>query len=165
MDDFFLYIFGKGKELTTLQVSVRAFIMFFVALALLRLGGMRIFAKKSAFDDVVAVMLGAILSRGVTGASPFGDTIAAAAIMILVHRVISWLCLHNKGIASLVKGKPVILYKDGTIIQSNLTKCSLSKDDLAESLRTSTNKDSLTDVETVIMENNGKISFILKKEK
>src|SRR5215831_5355873 len=64
-------LFGTGPNLTTLQMAVRSFVMFFIALALIRIGGMRIFGKKTAFDNVLSIMLGAILARGVIGATPF----------------------------------------------------------------------------------------------
>jgi uncharacterized membrane protein YcaP (DUF421 family) len=61
-------LFGRGEDLTALQMSVRSFIMFFIALALIRIGGMRIFGKKTAFDNILVIMLGAVLARGVVGA-------------------------------------------------------------------------------------------------
>ena len=72
-------LFGSGEHLTALQMAVRAFIMFFITLALIRFGGMRIFGKKTAFDNILVIMLGAILARGVVGASPFFSTVAASA--------------------------------------------------------------------------------------
>ena len=38
MEDLFIKLFGEGKDLTTLQICVRAFVMFFIALLLVRLG-------------------------------------------------------------------------------------------------------------------------------
>jgi len=83
-------IFGSGEELAPLQMAARAFIMFFIALLLIRIAGMRIFGIKTAFDNILVIMLGAILSRGVVGASPFFSTIAAATAMILIHKILAW---------------------------------------------------------------------------
>ena len=79
-------LFGSGEHLTALQMSVRAFIMFFITLALIRFAGMRIFGKRTAFDNILVVMLGAVLARGVVGASPFFSTVAAAAVMVIVSQ-------------------------------------------------------------------------------
>jgi uncharacterized membrane protein YcaP (DUF421 family) len=162
MQDLLIDIFGEGKELTTLQICARAFVMFFAALLLIRLGGLRIFGKKSSFDNVMTIMFGAILSRGVTGAVSFGSAMAAGAVMIAVHRAVAMLCIYSKTVAIIIEGKPMLLYKNGSIIQKNLLKCSLSKDELMESLRLTTNKKALDEVEEAYMENNGSISFVLK---
>lgn len=49
----FLFLFGEGKDLNTLQMSCRAAVSFFVALLLIRIAGQRTFGKGSAFDNVV----------------------------------------------------------------------------------------------------------------
>jgi uncharacterized membrane protein YcaP (DUF421 family) len=145
-------IFGVGKDLTTAQISARAFVMFFIALLLIRLGGVRIFAKKSSFDNIIVFMLGAILSRGVVGANTFWSTVAASAVMIAVHRFIAWVCIKNKNIEKLLKGEPVILYKDGKLYHKNLQKTSMSESDLMESLRLETKKNSFSDIDTAFLE-------------
>jgi uncharacterized membrane protein YcaP (DUF421 family) len=160
MQHIFYNLFGYGKDLTVLQVCVRTFLMFFIAVMLLRLGGIRIFGKKSAFDEVVAVVLGAILSRGIVGASSFGTVVASGAVLVIIHRLIAWLCIKSPGLATLMNGQPVLLYKDGKLLTENLRKCSLSEKDLLESLRLHTGQDNLEGIETVYMETSGRISFV-----
>jgi uncharacterized membrane protein YcaP (DUF421 family) len=156
-------IFGEGDQLTALQIGARSFVMFFIALILIRIGGVRIFAKKSSFDDILVIMLGAILSRGVVGATPFWHTVAAAAVMIALHRLVSWLCIKNTKVEAVVKGQSVVLYSNGQILRRNLVTCSLSENDLLTSLRLETSKTTFDDVATAFMESNGRISFILKE--
>ena len=96
-------LFGSGEHLTALQMGVRAFIMFFITLALIRFGGMRIFGKKTAFDNILVIMLGAILARGVVGASPFFSTVAAAAVMVVIHRILAWLAINHSWVGKIVK--------------------------------------------------------------
>ncbi len=162
MADLINELFGQGKDLDTLQVSVRAFLMFFIALLLVRLGGIRIFGKKSAFDDIVSVILGAVLSRGITGAAPFGSVVAAGVVLVATHRVIALWCIRSPRFEKLMKGQQLVLYEKGRIHHKNMLKCSLSKNDLLESLRLVMQKDSLDDIEIAYMENNGNISFIEK---
>ena len=163
MDNFY-FLVGEGNDLNAIQMSVRAFIMFFITLVLIRLGGMRIFGKKSSFDTIIIIMLGAILSRGVVGASPFLSTIAAWAVMILVHRVLARMTVKSERMGKLLKGEHIVLYKEGNLLWNNMMKASMSKDDLMESLRLETQKNSLEEIEMAIMETNGRISFIEKKQ-
>jgi uncharacterized membrane protein YcaP (DUF421 family) len=69
--DILQTLVGEGEKLTVLQMSVRAFVMFIITLVLIRFAGLRTFAKQSSFDNIIVIMLGAVLARGVVGASPF----------------------------------------------------------------------------------------------
>ena len=157
-------LIGHGEHLTALQMSMRAFSMFFITLVLIRLAGMRTFAKKSAFDNILVIMLGAILARGVVGASPYWSTVSAAAVMVALHRIIAILSVKNRNIEKWIKGTFIKLYHDGHLVKNNLEKTGMSENDLHESLRLETNKLTLTEVDTAFMETNGRISFILKEK-
>lgn len=157
-------IFGTGEALTALQMAARAFVMFFIALLLVRIGGMRIFGKKTAFDNILVIMLGAILSRGVTGASPFFSTVAAVAAMVVVHKVLGWLAMKHVWVGKIVKGYRHSLYKDGKIDEKNLRKTSISEDDLKQGIREELHSDSFEDVKEIFMEKTGEISVVRKSE-
>lgn len=156
-------LFGHGEDLTILQMSFRAFVMFFITLILIRLGGMRIFGKKSSFDTIIVIMLGAILARGVVGASSFFATIVASIVMVVIDRILAWLSMKSYIVACIIKGKPILLYEKDKIIWENMKLTSLSKEDLLESLRLETKENSLECLDSAHMETNGRISFILKK--
>ena|SRR5436190_10766380 len=154
-------IFGSGEELAPLQMAARAFIMFFIALLLIRIAGMRVFGIKTAFDNILVIMLGAILSRGVVGASPFFSTIAAAA-MILIHKILAWLAMKKSWIGKIVKGYRHSLYHNGVIREDNLRRTAISKDDLMEGVRLEVNRNSLDEVEQIFIEKTGEISVVKK---
>ena len=157
-------LFGHGSNLNALQMSIRALITFFVALALIRFSGMRIFGIKSAFDTCIIIMLGAVLARGVVGASPFIPTIAASTALIVIHKIIAAINVSNQFISHLVKGKPLSLYKSGTVNSKNLKRCSLSYGDIMEEIRLTLNQNTMENIDEIFMERTGKISMI-KKEK
>jgi len=156
-------IFGKTDDLTWLPMTIRSFIMFFVALALIRIGGMRIFGKKTAFDNILVIMLGAILARGVVGASSFLPTVAAAGIMVFIHKILALLAMKHIWVGKIVKGIHRSLYKNGEMNARNMRMTSISKDDLMEGVRLEINSNSLADVEEAIIEKNGQVSVIKKK--
>lgn len=162
--DTIQFLFGEGEKLNILQMSMRSLIMFIIMLILIRFAGRRAFAKKSSFDNIIVIMLGAVLARGVVGASPFWSTVAASVIMIILHRIVAWLSVKNNFVERLVKGNAILLFQKEKIVNSNLTKTGISKKDLHESLRLETKKDTLEDIDTAFLETNGRISFILKKK-
>lgn len=146
------------------QMCVRAFTMFIVMLALIRFAGMRTFAKRSPFDTIVTIMLGAILARGVVGASGYVDTIVAAGVMVVMHRVVAWLSVKSRKFEKLIKGTYIKLYNNGVLLQDALEGTGMSENDLHESLRLETKKLTLAEIDTAYLETNGRISFILRRE-
>lgn len=146
------------------QMCIRAFIMFIIMLVLIRFAGMRTFAKRSPFDTIVTIMLGAILARGVVGASGYVDTIVASGVMVVMHRVVAWLSVKSRKFEKLIKGTYIKLYNNGAILQDALEGTGMSENDLHESLRLETKKLTLAEIDTAFLETNGRISFILRRE-
>ena len=157
-------IFGEGKDLNMLQMICRAVVMFIIALVLIRIAGMKTFGKNSAFDNIIVIMLGAMLSRGVAGVSPFFPVVASGLTMVLMTRLVSWLAIHNKAFGRLVKGTHRSLFKDGQINQHNLNKSLLSDHDLMEGIRKEANTATTKNIDEVFLECSGELS-VIKKEK
>jgi uncharacterized membrane protein YcaP (DUF421 family) len=157
-------LFGHGKDLNSLQMSVRAISVFFIALILIRFTGMRVFGIKSAFDTCIIIMLGAVLSRAVVGASPFIPTVVGSAALSVVYKIIAWLSVSNPSISHLVKGKPLSLYKDGILNGRNMKRCTLSYGDVMEEVRLLLNQNSMDNISEIFMERTGKISVIQKSK-
>ena len=156
-------LWGNGDDLNALQMSVRAVAMFWILLALVRLGGARMFGKKSSFDIVVAMTLGAIAARGIIGVSPFGATVAACAVMVALHRLAAWVAVKSGGLNRVLKGRPTCLYSQGQIHRDALLRTTISEADLYESLRLETRQRDLDGIEEANLEANGRISFIEKR--
>ena len=164
MNEILYTLFGEGKDLTSLQMGCRTLVMFFVTLALIRLAGMRTFGQKSAFDSIIVIMLGAILSRAVVGASAFIPTVVSGVVLATVHRVIAIACIFNDTLGLLVKGEKIKLYANEKIVKKNLIRCSLSDKDLMEEVRLTLNELTLQNIKEIYMERSGKISIIKKED-
>src|ERR1035437_4124245 len=161
MNEFYQFI-GEGKELNTLQMAIRAFIIFLIALAFIRFSGRRTFGMLSPFDNVISILLGAILSRAVIGASPFLPTVIAAFVIVVLHRLFAWISLYNDVFGSLIKGNAKIIYKDGEIIRNNMKRFYITDKDLLEGIRLQGNVESLDEIKSAYIERDGKISIIKK---
>ncbi len=157
-------LLGEGKDLNLLQMSLRAFIVFIAALVMLRVTGQRTFGNRSALDNVVMIILGAILSRAVTGSSPFIPVMGASLVIVLFHRCLSWLALWNKTIGKWVKGNPVLLFRDGHFKREKMRKALLSDEDVKEGVRMQLNEDSVENIAQIYMERCGGISVVKKSK-
>lgn len=161
----YTYVFGEGEHLTPLQMSARALIMFFATMLFVRLGGRRTLGKKSAYDMVITIVLGAVTARGIVGASPFVSTMAAGAVLAITHRVTGWLITKSHKLEQWVKGNKLLLYDNGEIKQRNMLEACMTLNDLYESMRLENKTNSLDEVDKAYMETNGRISFVLKKHR
>jgi uncharacterized membrane protein YcaP (DUF421 family) len=155
-------IFGEGKDLTALQMTCRAVVIFLVTLILIRISGMRSFGMKSAFDNIIVIMLGAIMSRPVVGASAFMPTIAAGLTIAVVHRLLAWIGFHNKGINHAIRGSFFNLFKDGKFNDDSLRKCNLTVEEVMGHVRADIHDDKLENVREINMERSGQLSIIKK---
>jgi uncharacterized membrane protein YcaP (DUF421 family) len=160
MEELVLKLFGSGDHLTAGQMAFRAFVMFFIALILIRISGMRSFGSKSAFDNIVVIMLGALLSRAVIGVSPFGPTVCAGISLCVTHRVLAMLSARFHFVSHLMKGKDEVLVKDGKILRRNMLRQGISNGDLEEGMRLAANTNSIDEVKEVRMERSGQISVV-----
>jgi uncharacterized membrane protein YcaP (DUF421 family) len=152
-------IFGHGKDLDALQMAARAFVMFFIALALVRVAGMRAFGHKSAFDAIIVIVLGAVLSRAIIGASPFWHTVAAASVLVVIHRVLAVLGVKSALLDRLIKGTPKAIYRDGLFDHRVMLRRGISRADVDAALREH-GIAYLADVDEIYVETSGKLSII-----
>jgi uncharacterized membrane protein YcaP (DUF421 family) len=154
-------ILGTGKELTALQMSVRAFIFFFITLIYLRIAGIRTLGKKSMNDMIIVIVLGSVVARGIAGASGFGPTIASSFVLVLLHRFISWLTCRSRAVEKMIKGEKLLLFENGSYIKKNMERANITEHDFSEALRLSTQQKDNKKVVAAFLETNGELSFIL----
>jgi len=156
-------IIGQGTDLTPLQMSARAIIVFIVSLLLIRISGRRSFGMRTSYDNIIIILLGSVLARAVAGASPFWATIIASLILVLLHRLTGFLVLKSDVTAGIVEGHKILLYENGTFFEKNLTRALVRHEDIMRSLRRITQSEQLDKVESIYMEPNGEIAIKLKK--
>ena len=153
-------LLGNGPDLDTLQMSVRATIAFFVALAIVRIGGMRAFGARSPFDTIVAILLGGVLSRGVVGASPLVGSCVACAMFAVVHRVLAVLGARLTPFARILNGSPQRLFHDGKPDSGAMLIAGISARDLDSAARRAAHEAAVTATDEVWLETNGELTIV-----
>ena len=163
MNHLIYTVFGYGKDLNSLQMGSRALVMFFITLALLRFTGMRSLGQRSAFDAIIVIMLGSLLSRAVVGVSPFLPTVVAGTVMAATHKIIAIITVKNDVIGRLVKGQKRLLFQNDKYIEKNMLSACVSYKDLQEDIRLN-NEDSTENIKEIYMERSGHVSIVKKTE-
>jgi uncharacterized membrane protein YcaP (DUF421 family) len=158
-----LGLHAEPKDFNLLQVCLRSVLTYLVGLAILRLGRNRFLARESAFDVVLAFILGSVLSRAINGTSPLLLSLAASVLLVCIHRGLAWLSFRSPRFERLIDGKPDRVLSDGRLIPKNARRHLLSNANLEESLRLRAHLKDLSQVEEACVEVNGEISFIPRR--
>jgi uncharacterized membrane protein YcaP (DUF421 family) len=156
-------IFGEGKDLTLLQMSARGVIVFFLALVLIRLSGRRSFGMHMPLDNIISIILGAILSRAVVGASDFVPVISVCTVIVVLHRVLAWMVAHHKKMSRLIQGEKILLFQNGTFLSENMGKALVCEEDVMQGVRKSALTENLEKIKLIYIERNGEITAIKKE--
>ena len=155
-------IFGTGKDLSILQMTCRTIVVFIIALLLIRISGRRSFGLHTPLDNIITIMLGAVMSRAIVGASDFMPVIAASAILVLIHRFFAYLMVHHPGFSRLMAGEKMLLFKEGNFIERNMDRAQVCKEDILQEVRKAALTEDLHAIEKIYIERNGEVNSVKK---
>ena len=165
MNRMLAWAFGTGGttvHINVRQMALRAVEVYLVTVLIVRLGKKRFMSRATAFDVILGIMLGSLVSRAITGTAPFAPTLAAAAMLLAVHWLFSagaarW---HPFGVA--IKGRSRVLVKDGQVDAEAMRAAHMSDRDMWEELRNKSISD-LNEVAEARLERSGNLSVIKAK--
>src|SRR5260370_1364413 len=83
--------------------------------------------RSSPFDYVVAILLGATMSRAIVGASPALPTFVASLVIVLMHRALAWACVRSQALEVLVGGVERQLFHDGSFDRQQMLAALVSR--------------------------------------
>ncbi len=149
-----------APELALGHMLVRAVVVFIFAIVIVRVGKKRFISENTAFDVILGVMLGSILSRAITGQSPFFPTLGASVLLVALHWFFARIAVRWDDFGTLIKGNTRVLIRDGTVDWEAMRRSNLSRNDLLEALRLQANLLTWDQVKEARLERNGEISII-----
>jgi uncharacterized membrane protein YcaP (DUF421 family) len=160
---FFSWLLGTELpqfELTSGHMAARAVVVYAAGLAMARLGKRRFLAKANAFDVLLGIVFGSVVSRAITGSAPFVPTLVAGLVLVAVHRALALVMVYLPALGHLIKAEPRVVVRDGEILQDALRSSSISENDLRAALRSEASVTDLRQVKEARLERNGDISVI-----
>ena len=158
-------LIGLGAdELHSGQMALRALVIYVTAILLVRLGQKRFMGKNTAFDVILGIILGSVLSRGITGNAPLVPTIAAGAMLVALHWVFSVVSFYWRPFGGIVKGQERLLIKDGELQWDNMRRSHVGKHDLEMAIRNTGRAAKFEDVAEAHFERSGNISVIPREK-
>ena len=143
-----------------LWIAVDAVALVAVIVAVVRVVGLRSFSKMSAFDFAITVAMGSILASVVLDPT---TSFLAGGFAVVCLLGVQWLVaqarLTNDAIESTVDNAPLLLMRDGAILDDNLRRARVTRADLRAKLREA-NVMHMDEVRAVVFETTGDISVL-----
>ncbi|MCA1565307.1 MAG: DUF421 domain-containing protein [Acidobacteria bacterium] len=153
----------ENKDINVGQMSLRAVVVFMLAIAMIRIGNKRFMGKNAALDVLLGIVFGSMVSRAITGNAPFLPTLVASLVLVLLHWLLSAIAYRSQWFGALVKGHDSALVRDGEIRWKAMKDAHLTQHDLDESIRNSGAQPDVSKVASAHLERNGDISVIMRK--
>jgi len=162
MEQLLAGLFGTKDHLGTGQECLRALVVFAYGLLILRLSGRRTFAKWSSLDIIVSIVVGSSLSRIITGDAPFAGTVAAIAVLVALHLIVSFAISCSPAAARLIEGEAVIIVRDGKVDEAQRRRHLISIPDLFAALR-QRGVETPEQAKSVTLEPGGRLTVVRKQ--
>ncbi|PYZ93054.1 hypothetical protein CR194_07600 [Salipaludibacillus keqinensis] len=148
----------------SLVVIVRASITFFTILLYARLIGKQLIGNFTMFDYINGITIGSIAATLATDLSSKALVHwIALTVFIVLTILLQFIGLKSRYLSKIQDSEPVILMQKGNILEKNLLKVRITKDELMQQLRS---KDvfSPVEVEIAILEPDGTLSVLPKSD-
>jgi uncharacterized membrane protein YcaP (DUF421 family) len=139
--------------------AARASLLYFFLLFIVRLLGKREVGNITAFDLIVAFMLGEVTDEIIFGDVSLAKGFLAIGVVALWHLANSWGSYKSEFIDRLTGSKATLLVEHGQIDQKGLAKERMSEEELWSALRLQGIED-ITQIKSAMLEPHGQVSVI-----
>jgi uncharacterized membrane protein YcaP (DUF421 family) len=137
----------------------RAVAIYAVMLVMIRFMGKRAVGNFSAFDLLVALMLGDLVGAVVYGDVPFAQGLVAILPIAALEYGNSWLTYWNRGFDKMLEGEPTIVVRHGEFQRRGMRRERMSEHDVVGALRLN-GIDNIKKVRFAVVESDGQVSVI-----
>lgn len=146
------------------RVAVAGLLAYVFLIVALRLSGKRTLSKMNSFDFVVTIALGStlatvLLSREV----PLAEGLTALLLLIGLQYAIAWASARSPWISRTVKSEPRILFYRGDFLRDAMRAERVTEGEIRAAARQQ-GRASLEEVEAVVLETEGDLSFVPRSE-
>ena len=141
------------------MTALRALAVYALMLAVIRFLGKRTVGNFTAFDLLVALMLGEVVDEIIYGDIAFSQGLVAVGAIALAQYGNSWLSYWDHGFDRILEGTPTVVVQDGALQRKGLRTERMNEKDALAELRLQGVED-LREVKLAMIENDGHFSVI-----
>ncbi len=159
-----MYFWEAQETLTILQWIFRSTVVFLWLFLMTKLMGQRLIGRLTLFDFIVAITIGSVAASTLSNSNAnLISIIIILLVFALLDVLFAYLALKFSKLRRVVQDEPLVLVKNGDVLEDTMRKTRINLDDLLMSIRQK-NVPNLADVEFAILEPNGKVSVIPKSQ-
>lgn len=140
------------------RILITGVMAYAVLIVMLRISGKRTLSKFNAFDFIVTICLGSMLSSIIiTKSVPLVEGIVALALLIGLQFAITWLSVRSQPFQTLIKSNPTLLVHRGVYQEQALRAERVSKEEIKAALHSS-GKAEMSALCSVVLETDGSLN-------
>ncbi|KAB7706237.1 DUF421 domain-containing protein [Bacillus aerolatus] len=148
-----------------LEVMLRSVSFLLILFIITKIIGKRQISQLSFFEYIAGITIGSIAAEvSMARDRPILDAFVAIIVWGLVPLLAGYIALKSKSFRGIVEGNGAVFIKDGKIFEENLKKEKYTIDEMLSLLRKK-GIFSVQDVEYAILEQDGSLNTLLKKDK
>jgi uncharacterized membrane protein YcaP (DUF421 family) len=144
-----------------LLTAARTAAVYVLMLVVMRVMGKRTIGNFSAFDLLVALMMGEVVDEMAYGDVAFLQGATVIFIVGVLHYINSWLSYWDHGIDAVLEGTPTVMVRNGAFVQRGLAKERMNPKDVMAELRLGGVND-VREVRLAMLENDGQLSILME---
>jgi uncharacterized membrane protein YcaP (DUF421 family) len=139
--------------------AARTIAVYVLMLIVIRALGKRTVGNFSAFDLLVALMLGEVVDEIIYGDVRFVEGAVAVTVIAAAAYADSWLAYFDHGLEPILEGKPTLVVRDGEFDLAGMRKERMNEKDVLGHLRAQGIHD-MREVHLAIVEHDGTVSVL-----
>ena len=148
-----------------LTILIRTILIYLFVTAAIRIMGKRQVSEMQTSELVITLIISQVASLPLENAErPLISTLIPIMMLVAVELTVSLMMMKSRRLRSLICGHPIIVIKDGKIIDRELRRLRISREDLYSLLRQKDRSDE-KDVRYGVIEPNGTLSILTDEKK
>ncbi len=149
---------------TLFEIAFRTGFVYLALLLGLRLTGKRQVGQMTPFDFLLLLLLANAVQNAMTGPdTSLAGGLVAAGTLFAMNLIVAWIVRRNVKAEHAIEGSPTFLIRSGQILNANMSKEGITRDDLLRSLREH-GVETVEEVHAAVLEIDGSVSVIKEDE-
>ena len=142
------------------EFILRAVVVDAVVLGMVRLGGKRALGQITPFDVLLIVLLGNAVQNALLGQdTSLAGGLLLAATLITLNYTVGWVTTRSRRMERLIEGEPVLVARDGKLLDSVLRRELITQADFDAAMRQQ-GCGGIEEVALALLEINGHITIV-----
>ena len=143
-----------------LTIIIRTLIIYLIVTLAVRIMGKRQVSDMQTSELVITFIISQVASLPLENIErPLLNSLIPIMMIVVIELVVSLIMMKSRRARSLICGHPIVVIKDGKILQSQLNKLRISREDLYSLLREKDRSDEMG-IRYGIIEPNGTLSVL-----